>query len=67
MPKEVKGKQCKICGQEAKWESKISPMGFIKGCRKQGFTDYLTFHYCTICLNDLGETFWKKMNHFKLG
>jgi len=42
-------------------------MGFIKGCRKQGFTDYLTFHYCTICLNDLGETFWKKMNHFKLG
>ena len=67
MPTEIKGKVCEICGKEAKWKSKISPMGFIKGCRKQGFTEYLTFHYCAPCLNDLGDSFWNKMNYFKLG
>lgn len=67
MPTEIKGKQCEICGKEAKWKSKISPMGFIKGCRKKGFTEYLTFHYCAPCLNDLGDSFWAKMNYFKLG
>ena len=67
MPKNVKGKTCEICGREACWESKISPMGFIKGHRNNGFTEYLSFHYCETCLDDLVSAFWKKLEYFKLG
>ena len=67
MPKEILEKTCEICGVSAKWNSKISPMGFIRGSRKNGFTEYLTFNYCSPCLSDLGDAFWKKLNHFKLG
>ncbi|MBP98915.1 hypothetical protein CMK18_23445 [Candidatus Poribacteria bacterium] len=67
MPKQTKGKTCEICGDVAHWESKISPMGFIKGTRKNGYTEYLAFHYCHPCLNDLGEAFWKKLDYFKIG
>ena len=67
MPTKIDGKTCEVCGETAVWKSRLSPMGFIKCDRSQGYSRWEEFYYCDGHLHDTNESLWARLSLYRIG
>jgi len=67
LPKEITNKFCEVCGETAHWESRLSPMGFIKYDRSKGFSEWTNYYYCETHLDQSNDSLWNRLKQFKIG
>jgi hypothetical protein len=67
MPTKVQNKPCEVCGGEAVWKSRLSPMGFVKSDRSSGYTRWHFYYYCQDHFHDANESLWARLSPFKIG
>ena len=67
MPEKVDNQFCEVCGEAAMWKSRLSPMGFVKSDRKQGYTRWVFYYYCKDHLNDANNSLWSRLKPYQIG